>query len=216
MNKKTIIFDFDGTIANTLDAGITIYNRIAHQFQCKPVNDEDREKITSKNVQQFLKEYGVSAIKLPFVVMRLQKELHSQIANIMPFEGITEEIKKIKEAGYHLGIMTSNSKKNVEAFLTIHELLHCFDFIYSCKNIFGKAHVIKKLLQEQNIDKESALYIGDETRDIEAAKKVGIPILAVSWGYNTKELLAPLNPYHIIDYPGEILSFLENQETPIK
>jgi len=208
MSKKTIIFDFDGTIANTLDAVVNIYNRIAPRFHCRIVQQEDRIKLQSQKPQAFLKSYGVSNFKLPFLLLRVRKELRSEIADIKLIKDIFKPLQDIKNAGFNLGIMTSNSKENVNIFLEINGLIGVFDFIYSGNNIFGKDKKIKRLLQEQKIQKDSAVYVGDETRDIEAAKKVGIPIVAVSWGFNTKEILAALRPNAIVDDPNQLLEYL--------
>jgi len=209
VHTNTVIFDFDGTIADTLDAAIDIYNKIAHQFQCKQVKKEDKELLRAKKAQEFLKDLGVTKLKLPFVVLRMQKELRREIASIKPFKGIIAELKKIRDAGYKLGIMTSNSKENIRLFLEAHHLTGIFNFIYSSKNIFGKAHVMKRLLSEQKISKADAIYVGDETRDIEATKKIHLPMLAVTWGYNSKAALEALEPDLMADDPSEILACLE-------
>lgn len=208
MSKKTIIFDFDGTIANTLDAVVNIYNRVAHKFRCKTVKQEDLAKLQSKKPQEFLKDYGVTNFKLPFLLLRIRKELRSEIANIEPIEGMVKALKEIKSAGFNLGIMTSNSKENVNVFLKTNDLIGVFDFIYSGKNIFGKDKVIKRLLQKQKVTKDSAVYVGDETRDIEAAKKVKIPVVAVSWGFNTRKILVALEPNATVDDPNKLLECL--------
>lgn len=111
MSKKTIIFDFDGTIANTLDAIVDIYNRIASKYRCKIVQPEDRKKLQAQRLQEFLKNYGVTNFKLPFLLLRVRKELRSEIENIRPIAGMVQALKNIKTAGFCLGIMTSNSKK---------------------------------------------------------------------------------------------------------
>lgn len=66
MNQKVIIFDFDGTIADTIDAIIDIYNRIAPKYRCKTIKKEDRKKFQEKKPQELLKECGVTKLKLPF------------------------------------------------------------------------------------------------------------------------------------------------------
>ena len=91
-----------------------------------------------------------------------------------------EALKEIKAADFKLGIMTSNSKENVTTFLELHGLKGIFDFVYSGRNIFGRHKIINRLLKNHKISKKNAVYIGDETRDIEAAKRVGIPVVAVS------------------------------------
>lgn len=85
-----------------------------------------------------------------------------------------------------------------------------FDFVYSGRNIFGKDIVIGRLLENHKIEKTSAIYVGDETRDIEAAKKLGIPIVAVSWGFNARKILAAKKPNGIVDDPNNLLECLRN------
>jgi phosphoglycolate phosphatase len=209
MNKKTIIFDFDGTIADTLDATVRIYNRIAPEFRCKTINQKDQKIFRAKRLQEFFRDYGVTNIKLPFLLICIKKELRSQILDIKPINGIAQALKEIKVAGFNLGIMTSNSKDNVEMFLITNDLSEIFDFIYSGNNIFGKDKVIDRLLRENRIEKETVVYVGDETRDIDATKKVKIPIIAVSWGFNTKNALKTLKPAKIVDHPKDLFDCLQ-------
>lgn len=208
-NVKNIIFDFDGTIANAFDLAVKIYNDIAPEYNCIPVKKEDVEMLHTKKPQEFLKKYGISTFKLPFLLLRGRKELSKHISEIEPVKNIESPLHEIKNAGYRLGILTSNSKDNVSKFLENNNLLGIFDFIYSGKNIFGKDKIIQRLLSDKNIPKESVIYVGDETRDIEAAKKAKIPVVAVSWGFNSREILAALQPNQIADNPDELLSCLQ-------
>ena len=82
-----------------------------------------------------------------------------------------------------------------------------FDFIYS-GTTFGKSKVINKLLNQNNINPQQAIYVGDETRDIEAARKSNIRAIAVSWGFNSKELLAAQNPDFLIHQPNELIDVI--------
>lgn len=208
-NAKTIIFDFDGTIANTLELAVKIYNNIAPEYNCKLVKQEDKEMLRAKKPQEFIKTYGAATFKLPFVLLRMRKELSKHISEIEPVKNIGAALYEIKNAGFKLGILTSNSKDNVSKFLENNSLLGIFDFIYSGKNVFGKDRIISRLLNHENISIESAIYVGDETRDVEAAKKAGIPVIAVSWGFNSKEILAALRPNQIVDDPKELLGRLQ-------
>ncbi len=208
MNKKTIIFDFDGTIADTLDLWVDLYNNIAHEFDCNVVGKSEVKKLQTMRPQQVLDEYWVSMIKLPFLLFRLRRELKKRIIELKPINGIVQAIKEIKDAWFHLGIMTSNTKSNVKSFLDINWLDNIFDFIHSGRNLFGKDRVIKRLMKRNNLNNDDAVYVGDETRDIEASQKVGIPIVSVSWGFNTRSILESLNPNVIVDDPKDLLGHL--------
>jgi phosphoglycolate phosphatase len=202
--RKYIIFDFDGTIANTLETGVDIYNKIAHEYGCKQLQKERSKILQSKKTYDLMVELEISLLKLPFLLLRLRHEFFTEMKNVKPFSGIVESLNKLKERGFQLGVVTSNSRKNVELFFEAHSIQHLFSTIYTSKHIFGKDKVITRYMKKYDIEKESALYVGDETRDIEAAKKVGIPVIAVSWGFNSKELLELYKPNAIIDTPASL------------
>ena len=182
---------------------------MAPKYRCKIAKEEDLKKLRANKPQELLKSYNITKFKLPFLLLHIRKELRKEINNIKPISGIIKALRKIKAAGFNLGVMTSNSKKNVQIFADLNGLNGIFDFIYSGRNLFGKEKVINKLLKIHKIKKNSAIYIGDETRDIEASKKVGIQIIAVSWGMNTKEILASLQPDTITDKPENLLKCIQ-------
>lgn len=206
---KYIVFDFDGTIADTLDQAFMIYNRIAPEYNCRPIEKGDREMIRAKQIQKLLKAYGVTNLNLFLILLRIRKELSRIIPETEVIKGIRDSIYEMKNAGFKLGILTTNSTKNVSKFLENNDLTGIIDFIYSGKNLFGKDRVIRRLLDIEKISRGSVIYVGDETRDIEACKKAGIPVIAVSWGLNRRELLSSLSPDQIADDPKELFGCVQ-------
>lgn len=209
MRKKTIIFDFDWTIADTMHLGIDLYNNIAHEYSCNTIRKNDIKKLQSMKPQQVMDDYWVNILKIPFLMIRLKKELKKRITELKPISGMIKAIKDIKDSGFRLGIMTSNTRSNVKSFLSLNGLDDIFEFIHSGRNLFGKDRVIKRLMRRNNLSNDEAVYIGDEIRDIEASKKVGIPIVSVSWGFNSRKVLESLNPNVIIDSPSDLLTWLK-------
>ncbi len=209
MNKDYIIFDFDGTIADTINMGLEIFNQISGELKLDPISDEELELIKANRPQDLLKSYGFSKAKLASVMLRLRKEMNKTVPNIKLIPGIKEALNNIKQLGYNLGILTSNSLENVTAFLENNQLTHIFDFTYSGKNLFGKKRLIKRMLRREAISKKNVIYIGDEIRDIEACKKARIPIISVTWGLNNRELLESAQPNLIIDAPSMLLLSIE-------
>lgn len=201
---KYIIFDFDGTIADTIDLAINIYNNISSEYNCKPVRHEDRELLRSGRPQDLLKLYEVTNLKLMLILLRIRKELGNRIPEMKPIKDIKDSLEKIKNAGLNLGILTSNSKHNVSAFLENNGLSGLIDFIYDGKSLFGKDRVLMRLFDHEKISRENVVYVGDEVRDIEASKKTCIPVIAVSWGLNKRVALVASHPTYIVDTPGEL------------
>lgn len=204
MTAKVIIFDFDGTIADTLDVIVSITNRLAVEFGYKPTSQEELAQIKNLTSRQIIKQSGISIFKLPFLIRIVKAELNKEIQRVKPIRGIREALSELKNQGNRLGIITSNSKENVIAVLETNGLQELFDFIYSEKTLFNKSKVINKFLKQENLNPEEVIYVGDETRDIEAARKSQIKAIAVSWGFNSAEVLAEQNPDFLIHQPNEL------------
>jgi len=206
--NKTIIFDFDGTIADTLETVAVLYNQIAPDFNCKPLSFNDKEKFRSMKAGDFLKECKIPALIIPVLAIRIKAELRHKIEDIRPIKGITEILFQLKNNGYKIGVMSSNTLANINAFLRYHKMENIFDFVHSGKNIFGKDKVILRLLSKYKIKRNQVIYVGDETRDIEALKRIRVPIIAVSWGFNSHSVLEKQKPDALIDIPDELLGVI--------
>ncbi|MDE1866773.1 MAG: HAD hydrolase-like protein, partial [Thaumarchaeota archaeon] len=89
-----------------------------------------------------------------------------------------------------------------------------FDFVYTGRAVYGKARLLKKLMKEKTIPHKDPIYVGDEIRDVEAAKKAGIRVIGVAWGYNTKAALQKANPDYIVEKPEELQEIILNNSQP--
>ncbi len=203
-NADYIIFDFDGTIADTLELALVSFNRIAPDYDLKTVGEEERELFRTRKPQELLETYGISKLKLMTLTLRIRKEMNRHIPEMKLFDGLDKALREIRDDGYRMGILTSNSIENVRMFLEINNLTDMFDFIYSGRSFLGKDKVIRKMIIREQLPAERIVYAGDETRDIEACRAAGIPVIAVSWGLNSRKLLASLLPDQIADRPEEL------------
>ena len=210
MTQKVIIFDFDGTIADTVDALVTIANRLALEFGYVPINSQELVLLRNLTAREIIKYSGVSLFKIPFMMKKVKGELKDKIPELKPIEGINAALIELHNQGYHLGIITSNSQENVNQFLKCHSLDYLFDFIYSGVTIFGKTTIINNVLRQKHFKPEAVIYVGDETRDIESAKKANIKVIAVSWGFNSSEALSKQNPDFLIHHPSELLAVIKS------
>lgn len=210
MTQKVIVFDFDGTIADTVDALIVIANRLATEFGYKQITPDQLAYLRNLTSREIIKYSGVSLLKIPFLVKKVKSELKNKIHEFQPIPGIQEALIELRNQGYQLGIITSNSKENVTAFLNNHDLDNLFDFIYSGVTIFGKTTIINNVLKQKQIPTKAVIYVGDETRDIEASKKANIKVVAVTWGFNSPEVLSKQKPDFLIHHPSELLEIAKN------
>lgn len=199
----TIIFDFDGTIADTLSVVIRIANKFADHYGYNKIPLSDLPKLREKKPSAVLRHLGISIFKLPIVARKIRFEMNKEIVNLKTAVDLKDTLVHLKENGCILGILTTNSRENVVEFLKKNDL-ELFDFVYSGRAVFGKSRLLKKLMKEKKIPHEDLIYVGDEIRDVEAAKKAGIKVIGVSWGYNTKSALLESHPDHIVEKPEEL------------
>ncbi len=205
---KHVFFDFDGTIVNSLPVLVDLYNEMAPKFKCKTVSQNEVEKLRNLRPQEFMGEYGVKLWKLPFMVMVMRKKVSDIVPKLPVVWGIIDVIHSLKKEGVYVGILTTNSKKNIQSFLAEHMLEDKIDSIVTFKHVFAKDRAIQKLIKNFNINPKHMLYIGDETRDVEAAKKAGIVVWAASWGFQSIEALKSAEPHKILIKPADILEYL--------
>lgn len=205
---KTIIFDFDGTIADSISAGLEIANSLADEFRYKKVKHSELPLYRGMSSRQIIGELGISYFRLPFLVRRLRKAMRERVGELLPHDGIQEELKKLKKNGFTMGILTSNSKENVTQFLANNQWEHYFRFVDSGVRLFRKSRAIKSVLKKQRLHKSQVILIGDESRDVEAARQCGVRIVAVSWGFHNKVLLQSFHPDFLIDRPSQISAVL--------
>ncbi len=203
-SKKTIIFDFDGTIADTLPFTYEILKELAKKYKIVDLTPEEFNRYRSKSPIEAIKDYKIPLYKLPFLLREGQQMLEKNISKIGFIAGMKETLKELKNRGYRLGVLSSNSKENIERFLKNHNL-RIFDFIHSESNIFGKDKSLKNILKSNNLNKNEVIYVGDEVRDIVACEKVGVDVIAVTWGFNSPQILRKYHPRYLINTPSEIL-----------
>jgi HAD superfamily hydrolase (TIGR01549 family) len=201
---QTIIFDFDGTIANTFDATLRIANELASEFGYRRVKSEDVERLRSSSYREITSELGIAWHKIPRIAARIRKELSRTIGDVATFEGLPQTLSELRGRGLQLGILTSNDRANVERFLGARHLSH-FDFVATSASVWGKERRLRSLLRSRKLNVREVAYVGDEVRDIQATKPLGICMIAVGWGYTAASLLAAHEPDHLATVPPELL-----------
>jgi phosphoglycolate phosphatase len=206
-NSKLIIFDFDGTLADTLDALLRIVNRLAPEFKYQQISTEQVDSFKYLTPWEVIKLSKVSLWKLPFLLKRVKEEFPREVCHVKLFPGVVELLLSLKYRGYRLGIVSSNSEANIRSLLNQNNLEHLFDFV-TTGSTFGKGKVIERMMKKYNCAKSDAIYIGDEIRDIQAARSIKIRIVAVAWGFNAAATLRDRQPDAIITKPKALLNAL--------
>lgn len=203
MKKTSIVFDFDGTLADSITIGFRLANTIIEKLGVIQLTEEEFTELRNKPYYEIIKKYNIPLWQVPKLLLKLRNKMAENIDQVHPYEGIPELLRSLSENGYNLFILTSNDAKLVQTFLDNHAIT-VFQNIYSEKNIFGKARAITRFLKKEKLSKDEILYVGDEVRDIEACKKAGVEIVSVTYGFNGESILREHNPDYIVHTPSEL------------
>lgn len=209
-NIKYVIFDFDGTIADTMAYSFGKSLELLRKEKIDTPEKQIIKKIRSSNYIELMKEFKLSWLKIPFIlriIEQTQKDLYFYIEKIRIFPGMKKFLFDLKKEGYKLAIISSNRKENIDKFIKFNKL-NVFDFVHGKTDLFGKAGYLKKFIKDFNLKKSEVIYIGDEIRDVEACKKVGIKMIGVSWGLHMVETLKKNDVDFIVKKPSEILKII--------
>jgi phosphoglycolate phosphatase len=205
---KAVIFDFDGTLADTGYILHKVYDRLAGKYGLQKASPEELDALRTISIQERFKKAGVPLFKLPRLAREALAVYGEFIDTAAPFPGIPELLHALKQQDIYLGIISSNKESNITGFLAAHNL-ELFDLVHATPGLFGKHRSINRVIGELGIGKQEAVYVGDELRDIVACKKVPLKIIAVSWGYDHLSLLQEGKPDYLVHHPSEILALLD-------
>lgn len=210
---RVVVFDFDGTLADTFQVGWDILNSLAVDYKYRPLLPEDLATARDLSTRGMIRLLGIPKRKLPAISRQGVKLLRERMNEIQPLPGIPEMLKDLHARGVRMGIVTSNSVENVGIFTQNHGL-EFFEFVRSSSRLTGKAREIRRAMRQLGFRAEEALYVGDETRDIEACRTVGLRCAAVTWGYNSQRALEAERPHWMLERPEELPELVAALGTP--
>lgn len=208
MIYKTLVFDFDGTIADTLGETRRIFNKIAPDYGIREVAEEELNQLRHLSLKELLDHLDIPKRRVPALIARGTGMMRGNITQLQLIPGMSEVLIELRRHVRSFGILTSNATANVDLFLRTHGLREQFDFISSTSKLTGKSKHLRAIRKTFSLRPEELLYIGDELRDVKASQKAGIPIAAVTWGFNSRESLAASEPDYLFDKPEDFLQLL--------
>lgn len=203
-----IIFDFDGTLVDSFTCMIDKFINLADDFGFKKIETSQIDNLRNFSSLQIIRYLNIPFYKIPLVIRAARRLLKSSMPQLQPVDGLIPVLKALHKNGHILGIVTSNSEENVKTWLQLQDLTHLFKFIAAESKFFSKNKILKKVLKKNKIKATEAWYVGDETRDIEAGKDVGVRTIAITWGYNSESILKSYAPDALVHSPEEILEII--------
>ena len=207
MAPRLILFDFDGTLADSFAWFLRAYDEVADALGLRRIVPEEVPALRHLPPRDLMRHFGVPAWRVPQVALRLRALQARDVATIRLFPGIAETLAALSARGITLAIVTSNDARNVRAILGPD--LAALIAHYACgAPVLGKGPRLRKVLRLARMAPTEAIAIGDELRDLDAAREQGIPFGAVTWGYADPDALRGADPAFIFATPHDIVDTL--------
>ncbi|EKE02626.1 MAG: hypothetical protein ACD_20C00350G0004 [uncultured bacterium] len=208
-NIKALIFDLDGTLADTLPHCVKSFQLTFEQIEGREFKDTEITKHFGLSEEGIIKKVIPDKFEKGLnVFLEIYEKNHQPYSKL--FDGITDILEYCKNKGIKLAMVTGKGRGSADITLKLLGISHYFDFIEigSAEGLI-KAQCIKKILSNWQINKENVAYIGDAVTDIIESKDAGVLPIAVTWASTTNhESLALYNPYLIFSKTEDFMHWL--------
>ena len=202
-----VAFDFDGTLADTLPWFDGIVDEICARYRLRTPDRETRQAMRHDDAREIFRRLDLPLWKLPQVMRFVRERMARAAPDIALFPGIPDTLLQLRAGGVRLAVVSSNSAANVRRVLG-EPLWSVFAHTECGSDVFGKAGKLRRLIRRDGIAPDRVLLVGDELRDIDAARQAGVRSGAVAWGYNHPQALQAHRPDRLFETPAAIVEFV--------
>ncbi|MFZ4607107.1 MAG: HAD hydrolase-like protein [Caulobacter sp.] len=190
---KLVIFDFDGTLGDTFGWMLDTSDALADKYGYRKIDRGQLDTLRHLSAREMMKVHKLPALKVPVIAAHFQKLMTADAGRIAMFDGVPEMLRALHGAGIQLAVVSSNSEENIRIVLGP-ELCELIGMFNCGASMFGKASKFRKVLKRFGVKPGETISIGDEIRDLDAAREIGLATGAVSWGYTAAEALRVQKP----------------------
>ena len=182
---RLILFDFDGTLADTFAWFRAQLPDLIARHRLSAAALADLEALRGAHGREVMRRLGVRWWQMPSIASDLRARMARDVAGIRLFPGVGEALENLAVRGVMLAVVSSNAEANVRAVLG--ERAGLIGAFACGVSVFGKARRFREVMRRCGATAAETLAIGDELRDLDAARAVGIRFGAVAWGYTSAE-----------------------------
>lgn len=191
MDKKYVLFDFDGTVSDSSEG---IINSVIYALSKYGIKEENKEVlyrfIGPPLYDSFREFYGFSNVQALEAVEFYRERYHTLgMYESRIYDGIRELVSKLRLMGAIVGIATSKPEETVKKMMNFHKITDCFDFIAGSTYDISrrtKSDVIGYAIKRFGIDTSRAVMVGDTRFDIEGAKAFSMTSIGVTFGFGSE------------------------------
>lgn len=212
---KAVLFDFDGTLADTLPVCFLAFEAVFREFDDREVTSGEIKAMFGPSETGIIRENlknnnHEKAIELYYEIYRDQ---HDNM--VKKNEAIHTLLRQLKTSGYKLGIVTGKARRSLDLSLDSLELNNIFDVIVTGDDVElpkPDPEGINKALEELGLSNKEAIFLGDSDADILAGKQASVYTIGVHWLPNFQTIEFSIQPDEVFSDISEFLpSILETK-----
>lgn len=181
------IFDFDGTLADTLPLFVPLTNVLAARHGFRPIDEREIDELRGLGPRDMMARLGIPLWKLHRIAADYRSLVDARTEPMPLFAGVPSMLARLSAAGIRMAILSSNSGSVVERALGDERAR--FEVLDCGVSLFGKSRRLRRLVRAIDADPAEVIYIGDELRDGAAAREAGLAFGGVAWGYTRPDAL---------------------------
>lgn len=204
---KAVIFDFDGTLADTFDLFLSIARELFDVEQ--ELTDSFVEELRGMERDEILNALDISKFQALWYYRKGRSMFADRLDEARLFEGVRDALD-VLASEYQLGIVTNNEVELVETFLD-DAGIRVFDFVSHSMWLESKSRALSRAVDDRcRCAPDEVVYVGDQSSDIDAAHDAGCKMIAVTWGYHKRSYLEQGDADRLVDSPEGLLDAVQS------
>jgi len=212
---KLLIFDWDGTLCDSLSRIVYCLRCAAESAGLPPPSDPDARHIVGLGMVDALTTLFPGIAREQIDLMRDSYSRHFVEADREPspfFSGVSETLWRLKHQGYLLAVATGKSRRGLDRVLQARQLDQFFDGTRCADETAGKPHplMLIELMKEFACSPEESIMIGDTEYDLAMAANAGMSSIGVSYGAHDSRRLSQYRPLACLDKFSDVEVIIKN------
>ncbi|MEH7238014.1 HAD family hydrolase [Bacillus sp. JJ1562] len=210
---KAIIFDFDGTLADTLPVCFYAFQAVFKEFDNTEVTPDEIKAMFGPSETGIIRENLNDSNHDKAIELYYEKYSEKHQDLVLENKEINDLLLLLKREGYKLGIVTGKASRSLLISLDCLNMNDIFDVIITGDDVtIPKPHPegINKALAQLNIKNTDAIFLGDSDADILAGKQANVHTIGVQWLPNYQTLEFSVQPDQKLSKVNEFIRAFEN------
>lgn len=204
MKYKTLILDFDGTIADTKESILQTMKFVADRFNFKDFDKKTIEHLIGLPLQVTLeKAFSIRKNMIEEATLAYRRHYDEIVIDtISLFDGVEETLLRLSQKGLTITIASSKGKEALNKILKKQNIDHVFSYVGGEEDVKNKKpspEIVNLILDKYSCNPSECLVVGDTIFDIEMGQRANVDTCGVTYGNSTKEKLEKLKPNYLID-----------------